>query len=195
MSLIVEDGTGLASAESYLSVADAKAYWTARGMSIGSTADGVLEEKLRLAAAYIDSSWRFKGAKLVAAQALEFPRSGLIDWSSNAVTGIPKRLKDATAEAAFKAIGEDLFVDQDRGGMVRSETVGPISVTYADGAPAGKTFTVVERLLAQYIRDTKRARGGPSFGGGASGDIVNDPQDGYLALGMHDAPGTTEDAS
>ncbi|HEY6965899.1 MAG TPA: DnaT-like ssDNA-binding protein [Burkholderiales bacterium] len=189
MALTVEDGSGLASAESYLSVTDAKAYWTAHGLALGSATDAACEVALRNATIYIDSQWRFKGARLVAGQALEFPRSGLVDWSSAAITGIPRRLKDACAEAAFRALTENLFTDLDRGGQIKSETVGPLSVTYADGAPAGKTFTVVERLLAQYIRDPKRITGGPSFGGGVDGSIQVDTEDGYFRMDMQANPG------
>lgn len=190
MALIVEDGTGQATAESYLSVVGFKAYCDARGYAYAGNSDAVIENKLRIATDYINSNWRFKGARLVAAQALEFPRSGLVDWSSITITGIPVRLTNATAEAAFKALSEDLFVDADRGGMITQETVGPLSVSYAAGAPAGKTYTAVERMLAQYIRDKKAILGGPSYGGGDSGTIVNDPQDGYFSMDMQSNPGT-----
>jgi hypothetical protein len=178
MAIIVEDGTGLVAAESYVSVADLKVYADGRGLVYAGSADSVLEQKLREATGYIDSEFRFKAARLLAAQALEFPRDGLVDWSGHDVTGVPKRVKDACCELAIKAIAGPLFSDADRGGMVKSESVGPISVTYADGAPAEKLYTAAARTLQQYVRSS-RDTGSPVFGGSEVG---------YVSLGVHDNP-------
>lgn len=183
MAITVEDGTGKADAETYLSVADFKAYCDARGYAYSGNSDSVIEQKLRLAAAYIDTFARFKAVRLVSDQALEFPRSGLVDWSGITVTGVPKRVKDACAELAFKALSENLYSDADRGGMVKSESVGPISVTYADGAPAQKLFSSAVNLLKPYLRDERDSIGAPVFGGS---------DEGYFSAGMHDnTSGTT----
>lgn len=181
MALIVEDGTGKADAESYLSVADLAAYATARGYAL-TGGDPEKEAALRQATSYLDARWRYKAVKASAAQALEFPRTGLTDWSGLAVPGVPKRVKDATAELAIKVrAGTTLFDDAERGGAVKSETVGPISVTYADGAPADKRFAVAENLLQPFIKNPKDLQGGPSFGGATEGTFT---------VGMNDNPGT-----
>lgn len=153
MALTVEDGTGLTNADSYLSLAAFKAQCDAWGYSYAGKTDPQLEVALRQASAYIDTKWRYKGNRLTAGQALEFPRSDLYDWSSYAVTGVPTRVKQAVAELAFKGLSASLHEDLDRGGMVTSEAVGPIKVTYSDKAPAGKTFTAAQSFLAPYIRD------------------------------------------
>lgn len=75
MALIVEDGTGLATAESYVSVSDADAYH----VSFGNTdwAGYSTEQKeiaLRRATVYIDSNYTFAGEKYRLAQRLEWPR-------------------------------------------------------------------------------------------------------------------------
>lgn len=152
MALIVEDGTGKADADSYVSLAAFKAYCDGRGYSYGTTSDAVLEQKLRLATDYVDTIFRYKGVRLIASQAREFPRTSLIDFSGYEVTGLPPRVVRATCELAFKGITEDLYVDLDRGGRVTSESVGPISVSYAPDAPAGKMFRFAENLLKPYIR-------------------------------------------
>lgn len=182
MALVVEDGTGKSDAESYLSVADFKTYADGRGYSYAGTSDSVLEQKLRLATGYIDTRFRFKGDRMTGAQALEFPRSSLIDWSGYAIAGVPQRLKQATAELCFKAISDALYEDQDRGGMIKSEKVGSLSVDYADGAPTGgKTWTFAFNLLSQYVRD-KDTVYAPFAGGETKG---------YFHLGMMDAPNTS----
>jgi hypothetical protein len=179
MTLIIEDGTSKANAESYLSVADFKGYCDARGLSYAGQADTAIEQKLRIATGYIDTVKRYKGSRLTTAQALEFPRDGLTDWGGLEVTGVPGRVKQACAELAFKAFTENLYVDLDRGGMVTSQSVGPISVSYADGAPAGKSFMVAMKLLEPYFRDPKDV-GKPFFV----------PVDPYFQLTTHDNPET-----
>jgi hypothetical protein len=177
--IIVEDGTGKANAESYLSVADFKGYCDARGLSYEGQADAVIEQKLRIATGYIDTVKRYKGSRLLSAQALEYPREGLTDWGGLEVTGVPGRVKQACAELAFKAFTESLYVDLERGGMVTSQSVGPLSVSYAEGAPAGKSFMVAMKLLEPYFRDPKDV-GKPYF----------EPVDPYFQLTTHDNPET-----
>lgn len=164
MALIVEDGTCLTDAESYLSVAGFKAYCDKWGYSYAGITDAVIEQKLRLATAYIDTIFRYKGVRQVNAQALEFPRSTLFDWSAYEVTGVPARVVKACAELAFKGFTESLYVDLDRGGMVTSESVGPLSVSYAPDAPAGKTYRFAENLLGPYIRKDHDFLNPPIFG-------------------------------
>ncbi len=167
MSLIVEDGTGKANAESYLSVEAFRAYCTANGYDLGDDTDSACEINLRQAFRYINTIGRYKGVKLVATQRGQFPRTGCVDWSGNAATGIFPDLVEANAELAWKARSEELYVDLDRGGRIASETTGPISTSYFADAPAGKTFRAAMQLLAQYMRDPRQAY--PPFIGGAAG--------------------------
>jgi hypothetical protein len=154
--LVVEDGTGLADAESYLSVADFRAYCAARGMAVTTATDEVVEQRLRQATDYIDTFAHYKGKRETTTQALEFPRSNLRDWSGILITGKPRRVVFACAELAQRALtGTSLLPDLDRGGKITSEAVGPISVSYAPDAPAGMQFTAVLRLLDPYILDRK----------------------------------------
>lgn len=178
MALFVEDGTGTADADAYVSVAALKAYADARGIAYVGHSDTVLEQKVREATIYIDSRYRYKGSRMLGSQALEYPRASLFDWSGHEVTGVPKRVRDACCELALKALTEDLYVDLDRGGKIKSESVGSLSTTYADDAPVGKVWTIAENLLKQYIK-SKDHDPMPVFGGSTTG---------YFGLGMHDAP-------
>lgn len=149
MTLIVEDGTGLEDAESYVSVADADTYHVNRNnetWSDYSTAEK--EAALRKATQYIDGRWgrRFVGEMLSMSQALCWPRTPT-DWPDE----IPLPLQHACAELALRAAASELQPDLDRGGAVQSQTVGPLSVTYSDHAPGGKTFPWVERIMARLV--------------------------------------------
>lgn len=179
MAIVVEDGTGKVDAESYASVETTKAYCTARGIAISGRADADIEAALREAAVYIDSRWRFKGRRSSAAQALEFPRSDLVDWSGFNVVGLPFRVQKAAMSLAVKVMsGESLYEDQARGGRIASESVAGISVSYENGAPTGKVYAEAEHLLKPFVRDPGTVYP-PVFGGSETG---------YFNLGMHDSP-------
>jgi hypothetical protein len=183
MALIVEDGTGLSDAESYVSVADLTTYAGKRGLTI--TGGAVSEQKLREATEYVDVLRRYKASRSSVSQVRQFPRTGLTDWDGLAVTGVPSRVKDAVCYLAIVAESESLFVDLDRGGRVKSESVGPISTTYMDDAPAGKVYAVVERLLAPYFRDKYDNQPSPFYSpGNADYEPIDRPS--YFTVGMTD---------
>lgn len=183
MAIIVEDGTGKTDAESYLSVAEFRAYCAGRNIDVSAVADSAIEGWARDAASYIDSEWLFKGTIAFQVQAMEFPRAGL-EWSGRSVVGIPKRLKDAQAALILVLrSGVPLRSTQARGGAIISESVGPISVTYADGAPAGNVYDNAAKLLAPYTKTAATIRPVPRF---------TEPEaPPAFSLGMQSHPGVT----
>lgn len=182
MTLIVESGTGLPNADAYISLTFFKTYCSQHNYRWEDSEDFAIEAAIRLATGWIDTYNRYKGSRLLATQSLEFPRADLIDWSSHPVTGVPHRLKHACAELAFKALSQSLYTDLDRGGMVTSESVGPIRVTYAAGAPPGKVWQYAQKILEQYIRDPLDFNG-PLWTTPATA--------GQFTIGMNDFPGDT----
>lgn len=180
MPLTVETGAGLANADAYLSVGELTAYCESRGYDVDAYDDDVLEVAIRKGTDYINTIFRYKGARANVDQALEFPRTNLWDWSALPVTGVPKRVKHACAELAFRALTQSLYQDQDRGGKTKSESVGPVSVTYADDAPTGIVWQQAYNFLQPFVRDPKQ-RGVPFQGLGAT--------EGGASIGMMDNPG------
>lgn len=155
MALVVEDGTGKADADSYLSLSDYKTYCTAHGHDLAARADADLESDLRNATIYIDANYRFRSTKRTADQALEFPRAvGAVDRDGLALADVPSRLKWAEAELAFIASsgdGADLQPPSTMG--IKSESVGPISVTYTDnGVPSQTAYIKVTGILRPITR-------------------------------------------
>lgn len=159
MALVVEDGTGLATAESYISAADAVTYAT----NIYGASDTfvvasltVQEIALRRAAQTLDAiySERWKGIRIKGGQGLDWPRSSIFDDDGFAVASnsVPQGVQRAQVELARRLnAGTDPLSDEKRGGAVRRQTVGPISIEYMDRASAGVEIPVVERLLADFI--------------------------------------------
>lgn len=146
MSLIVEDGTGLSSADSYVAVTDANSYHTAMGNSAWTGADTLKEVALRRATQYIDSQYRFRGERLLLTQSLEFPRVGvtnlLPDWPM-------KNLVAATCELALRALTNTLMSDT-VAESVRREKVGPIETEYFRNDGAQPRYAIVDKLLKDW---------------------------------------------
>lgn len=150
MALIVEDGTGLANAEAYISVADADTYFAARGDTVwAALTEAAKEQALRKGADYLEG-YRWKGERYTATQALSWPRAYVVvDGYTLDADELPTALVRANAELAVRASAAVLSTDASA--QVVSETVGPISVTYAAGARQQTRYEAVERLLAALM--------------------------------------------
>lgn len=148
MALTVEDGTGLATAEAYISVTDADSYFSDRGDAAwAALTTAAKEQALRKGADYLQS-YRWQGWRLNATQALAWPRTGVVVDGVTAAA-VPEAIRRANAELAVRASAGDLWADA--GGQVVSETVGPISVTYAQGARQQMRYEAVERMIAALL--------------------------------------------
>lgn len=141
--LTVEDGTGLAAADSYVELADYQAYGTARGWTPGAD-DAADEVNLRRAFDGINRLWSFLGEAETDDQAGAFPRTL---W-----TGIPQRVQDAQCELAYLVQGGlDPFATIDSSATSETIKVGPISIG-GESLPTGRPRIVaVEGLLRPYL--------------------------------------------
>lgn len=154
MALIVEDGSIVEGAESYISVTDADAYFTARGNATwAALAEAAKEQALRKATDYMTGRYglRWKGDRVSELQALDWPReaayaNGFLIESDT----VPLIVQRACAELAVRASADEL--QPDVGPQVKSETVGPISVTYMDGARQSDAYKAVDAMLSAYLK-------------------------------------------
>ena len=159
MALIVEDGTGLATAESYISVADASTYHTARGNAAWAAlaSDTVREQCLRRATGYMVQAFRFRwdGSRRVSTQALDWPRLYVPIKDFGFILNyydpdsVPTDVKNACAELALKAATADLLADTTQ--QILSETIGPIKTDYDKFSPQNTRYAAVEALLKPYF--------------------------------------------
>jgi hypothetical protein len=168
VALVVEDGTGLSTAESYVSVADCSTYCTARGLTFATGTDANKEAALRRATAYIDGAYgaRFIGARRNGrSQALQWPRIDAYDSSVEEYVdheSVPVEVINATCEAAVRelAVPGALAPDLERGGQIKSLKAGSVGIEYMGSAPADTTFKVIDQALASLL-----ATGSGSFVG------------------------------
>lgn len=145
MALIVEDGTGLLTAESYISVSDADAYHS----SFGNTewagySSSEKEVALRRATVYIDSNYSFLGHKLKLSQRLEWPRYSYADYEQWPEIDVQR----ACCELALRAAAGQLIEDGPSQVVLR-EVIGPLRTDYAWKDPEIK-YPIVDRLLGKF---------------------------------------------
>jgi hypothetical protein len=156
MSIIIEDGTGLATAEACISVADASTYFTARGVTAWGavTTDALREAALRKATEYMTAMFRnrWQGYRTTpTVQALDWPRVSVeVEGVWVESDEIPETIKRACAEYALKSVSADLLSDLTQG--VLSETVGPISVSYDRSSPQRTRYVYIEAMLRPYLK-------------------------------------------
>lgn len=150
MAFTVEDGTGIAGANAYCTVAYVSTYHSDRNNTSWASASTASQQAAILdATRYLDTFYSFPwGTRVSSTQGLLWPRKGALDYEGFAIDGIPTVLKDAVAELSLQALTTDLLAPQDR--ETASETVGPVSVTYRPGAAGQKTFPTVTRMLVRY---------------------------------------------
>lgn len=166
MALVVEDGTGLSTADSYISETDADTYVTNYlGGDAGWTAadTATREQALREATRYLDITYqrRWKGIRLNETMSLDWPRQSVLDEDEYLIDDatVPQRVKDATVEMAVRvlalAAGGDLTPDLLTPGDIESESVkvGPIteSIKYLGGKGTRTVYPKIESLLSGLL--------------------------------------------
>ena len=150
MALIIEDGTIVENANSFVTVQEARDYAAARGTTL-PVADADVEYALVKAGDYLLSyESRLKGVRVDVNQTMIYPRQGVVLFDSLVdETNIPKQLKDAQIVlASYAADGTELR-PVGTGREVRREEVGPIKKEYFEGGRSSinPVFNAVDDIL------------------------------------------------
>jgi len=164
IDLVVEDGSGLPTANTYISLTDATEYHRLRGNDLWaeSSEDETCVSLIR-ATQYIDERWVFKSVIFddVDPQALQFPRFELYDRNGTDVSEIvPAEILRATCEYALQVLGDGTGVqtlsptpDQDdpRAVIYSREKVAVLEteVRYdsSRGIQVQKTYPTADRII------------------------------------------------
>ena len=154
MTVVVETGAVTAGANSYASVAEATTYLTARAREAAWTAYTTAQKEGYLieATAYLDAHVQWRGVQISTAQALGWPRGGVVNryGVSVSASAVPDAVKAAVIEIAAQGAPA---VTASR--LKESVTVGPISTTYAPGTDPAQGIAKHKyalRLLAGLVR-------------------------------------------
>lgn len=159
ITIIVEDGTGIEDANSYIDETFMSDYVDLQGSTIWC--DNVSKQSLALVQAtqFFDLRYssRFCGELVSEDQGLLFPR--LINGVN---TGIPKQLKNAVAALAFKFLSEGtLDLNANSGAAISSQSVsvgnGAVSETinyFKESSKAAYSeFAITDRYVNQLMKN------------------------------------------
>lgn len=164
-TFVVEDGSIVAGANAYISLADANQYHENYGnpAAWSGATDADKEAAIRQATQFLDMEFGpfFKGTRADTEQALLWPRTNVyaVDGFWYPHDEIPQRLKDATAYLALRVIGGDtLAPDQTDPGDIKKETykVGPIteSKEYVGGKGQEKYYRLAVNILSDLLTES-----------------------------------------
>jgi len=172
MALVIEDGSIVLTANSFVDTAYASSYFADRGLAAWAGTESQMESALIRGGQYLNGlNWL--GNKVNMRQVMAWPRYGVpaddgdgpaypgaiyyaaagfysLYWDNNE---IPEIIKQAQCEAALRYLsGTDMMPDLERGGLVLTERVGPVEQQYSQAAPGTTRFTAIEAMLRPFLR-------------------------------------------
>ncbi|MBI5388201.1 MAG: hypothetical protein HZA90_26350 [Verrucomicrobia bacterium] len=156
LTLIKEDGSGKANANSYAAAADGDTFhdghlyaaaWTA-----ATAADK--EKALVFATRVVDGMFRFRGFKRVSTQALQWPRSACREPEAGGAwvdeMRVPSAVRDATCELARELLRADRTDAPDGEGLWSLTLEGALKVVFDPAHRRPMVPPLVQALLGRY---------------------------------------------
>lgn len=161
MPLVIEDGSGVANANSYGNLADARSYAADRGVTL-STDDPTLTAQLILACDFLESfADRYVGSPVSFTQSLSWPRQGVMYDCDTAFPSneIPPQLISAQYQLCieqFNGIDLQPTTDYSQGGYVTEEKTDVLITKYSEkiGTTQAPLMPKVMALLKTLLNST-----------------------------------------
>jgi hypothetical protein len=162
MTLIIEDGTIVAGAESYASASDLAAYALKYGYTVPATT--VEQEQLLMKAMLTVESKAYQGYRTDSIQSLSFPRTGVyVDDILLDSDSIPSQLSDGQMAMAVDGYTTDFLPVTDpttKGSITHEEVVGAVVRKYAANSSSSKdtilpTSSKAETLLKPLTKSNR----------------------------------------
>lgn len=157
MALVIEDGTVVAGANSFVTVAEIRAFATARGITLPAEDPAVEVFAVKAMDFLIAAEPRMIGRRTDPAnQELPYPRTGVVIYSAELLPdGIPSALKQGQMQLAVDvAQGVPLFPDDTADPATKREKVGQIETEYfgPSTAATGGALAAAWGFLAPLFR-------------------------------------------
>lgn len=163
MALIIENGTGVAGANSYVSLLEADAYFTLFNNEDWDATDTDKEIALMHGTRSVDLLYgpKYMGyRKFQSTGPLLFPRMPFYDNTFQLITHIPQQLKDAVCEIAVKyLLGEDVYptANTDSRVKVNKTKIGDIEIEkqyagYQGTTESYSSFNKIDALLWPILK-------------------------------------------
>jgi len=133
MPIVIEDGSNVTGANSYVTIAEFKAYALDRGITVSST-DAQISAFLILSKDYLESfRSNYKGEKTYSDQALQWPRTYVyIDGYEQPYDEIPELLKSAQSQLSLDQFNGIELQATETGKFVIVQQVGPIRREFSE---------------------------------------------------------------
>jgi len=158
MTLIVEDGSIVTDANSYVDLDTIKAYALERLVTLGT--DPVIESFAIKAMEYIESKRdQFQGLKVSGTQSLQFPRYYLeIDGYEFPSDSIPNILQKAQCQLVIEQTNGVDIMPTNTEPAIKKEVVGPITTEFAvsTGSYFEPFISSVENLLKPLLKQASK---------------------------------------
>ena len=162
MTLIIEDGSTVTDANSYVTVVELAAYALLRGTDLSGLSEAQSEALIIKAMDYLEGKrGQYKGNKAASGQSLQWPRSGVYDidllGELYPLDAIPRELKYAQMSLAIEANTTDLQPSRlrtDKGQVVKEKIDGAIEVEYANSGTVQSipAFAKADALLSPLLK-------------------------------------------
>lgn len=165
-TFIVEDGTGLSNANTYVSIAEADAYLEEFGTP--ATWAAATEEQKRIACKkatrYMDLHYVWAGTRRVVDQALGFPQVGIEDRDGNVVSceSVPVKAKQCCIYLASRVIeGDDLMAVEETEASIKrkKDVIGPLTeeVEYTGGETPAIFYPIADGLVEEFVQSSSNS--------------------------------------
>tara|TARA_R110000772_G_C13310282_1_gene440283 strand:+ start:18602 stop:19402 length:801 start_codon:yes stop_codon:yes gene_type:complete len=162
-TLIVEDGTVVANADTYMSLDEATTYHIGRGNAAWLIiSQGDKEASLRNATTYMIENYRFtwNGLRKDVAQTLDWPRIDVfLDPAISGENGVypyevsnvivPEEVKMACGALSLRASTADLYPDQSQ--VIIREKIGPLETEFSEFSPTKVRYSSIDAMLRPYL--------------------------------------------
>lgn len=154
--VIVEDGSLVANANSFVTRDDVTTYCANRGYTWSIADTNLADQAVIKGGDWLKNTLRvtYRGSLISAVQTMPWPRQDASFYRGPAIDSnvIPQCVKDAQCELAYRTFaGTNLQPDLERGGAIKSEKLDVIEVEYFDGAPPETVIQAVLGMLAPVL--------------------------------------------
>lgn len=172
--IVVEDGSVIAGANVYSTMAESNAYHDDRGNAAWTSAQTKAREEAKIRAAdYLVQVYRdnWKGIRVSEDQTLDWPRAGVqTEDFFEPDTGprpalfpglafivgddvVPDEIKKAEHELALRALSGDLLPDRSGTQSIKRLGAGPASIEYFQGGkgPDERIYEIIDLILEPFI--------------------------------------------
>lgn len=152
VDLIVEDGTGQADANSYVTIAAARKYAADRNITL-SADDNEVAGMLVAACDFIETQGPFQGTEKVQTQRLSFPRAGMFFRNQHYVDAlVPTQIREAQLQLVLDIKENGPLMTSKSEYAVKKRVLEGLATEYAVGPYAEAKRRAINPLARKLIR-------------------------------------------